>query len=126
MSGGEASHRIFVVEDDAMVLMLIEDLLQELGHRVVGTATKLEAALASIKEVDFDLAILDVNLGGKSAQPIASLLRALGCPFIIATGYPEETLGEDYLSAPVIEKPFLIEAVAEAIRQVELGRKYIL
>jgi DNA-binding response OmpR family regulator len=122
MAGAETAQRVFVIEDDPMVLMLIEDMLEELGHMVVGTACRLEEALASIKEVDFDLAILDVDLGGKSSHAIASLLRALGRPFIVSTGYSEESLSGDYLGAPVIEKPFVIEAVDDAVRRVGLGR----
>jgi DNA-binding response OmpR family regulator len=122
MADVETARRIFVIEDDAIVLMLIEDMLTELGHTVVGKAHRLEVALAAIKEVDFDLAILDVDLGGKSSHAIAALLRSLGRPFIVSTGYSEESLSGDYLGAPVIEKPFVIQAVEEAVRRVALGR----
>jgi DNA-binding response OmpR family regulator len=123
MSRGETGRRIYVVEDEVMVLLMIEDMLEGLGHHVVGTARKLEDALAAIKYVDFDLVILDANLAGQSSHPIASLLRTLGHPFVVASGYPEETLDGDYLGAPMVEKPFSIEALAVAIRQAGLGRK---
>jgi CheY-like chemotaxis protein len=57
--------RILIVEDEAMIAMLIEDMLSDLGCVPVGPANTAERALHLIQSERFDGAILDVNLGGQ-------------------------------------------------------------
>src|SRR5262249_30027590 len=78
---------ILIVEDEALVGMLIEDLVMEMGFRVSGVAASVEEALEEIARLDFDAAILDVNLRGLSSAPVADALKANRVPFIMATGY---------------------------------------
>ena len=56
--------RVLVVEDEVMIAMLLEDMLADLGHEVVGPATRLEDGLELASSAEFDLAVLDVNLKG--------------------------------------------------------------
>src|SRR5689334_2132596 len=76
--------RILVVEDEMIVALFIEDLVQELGHEVAGTVSRLDEAMARGQQGDFDLAILDVHLHGQDVFPFAELLRDRGTPFIFA------------------------------------------
>src|SRR5712664_4761796 len=85
--------RILVVEDEPMILMLLEDMLGELGYTVAAEAARIEEALEATKNADFDLAILDANLNGQPVSPVADALVARGTPFVFATGYGE--LAED-------------------------------
>jgi CheY-like chemotaxis protein len=105
---GEAirGKRILVVEDEAIVAMLIEDILLELGAEVVGPATRLAAALALARGGGVDAAILDVNLAGEASFPVAAELRARGIPFAFATGYGAGGLPPDWAGIPVLAKPF--------------------
>src|SRR5712691_9207085 len=63
--------RILVVEDEPMIRMLLEDMLGELGYTVAAEAVRIEEALEATKNADFDLAILDADLNGQPASPVA-------------------------------------------------------
>ena len=82
-----ASRRVLVIEDEMMIAMLLEDMLADLGHQVVGVAGRLDVALELARDADADLAILDVDLGGESSFPVAEVLTSRGLPFLFATGF---------------------------------------
>ena len=69
-----AGRRILVVEDEAMIALLIQDLLADLGTTVVGPAARIEEALALARTAEIDLAALDLNLGGEPVYPVAEAL----------------------------------------------------
>jgi CheY-like chemotaxis protein len=79
--------RVLVVEDEMTIALLIEDMLTDLGHEVVGLAMRLPQAMELAATAIVDLAILDVNLDGRMSFPVADLLSARGVPFVFATGY---------------------------------------
>ncbi len=82
-----APRQILVVEDEPLIAMMLEDLLETLGHQVVGTADSVADALARVSAGGFDLAILDVNLrDGEASWPVADALADGGTRFILATG----------------------------------------
>jgi DNA-binding response OmpR family regulator len=56
-------HRILLVEDEAMIAMLVEDMLEDLDHELVRVTNRLEDALTAARNESIDLAILDLNLG---------------------------------------------------------------
>jgi DNA-binding response OmpR family regulator len=92
--------RVLVVEDEAMLSLSLEDMLRDLGCVVAGTAAKLDDALAMARTSEFDIALLDVNLGGKRVDPVAEALRERGTPIVYVTGY-----GKTAASGFVLEKP---------------------
>lgn len=98
--------RVLVIEDELLIGMLLEDMLSDLGHDVVAVVPRLKDALAAVKSMSFDLAILDVHLHGESAFPVADALIERGVPFVFATGYGERGLPETYRERPVLQKPF--------------------
>jgi CheY-like chemotaxis protein len=98
--------RVLVVEDEMMVSMLIEDMLTDLGCKVVGPASRLDEAVALVGEAEIDCAVLDVNLGGQPIFPLADLLRQKGVPFAFATGYGDAGLRDVDRGSPVLQKPF--------------------
>jgi CheY-like chemotaxis protein len=57
--------RIFVVEDEMMIALMIEDMVADLGHHLSGVAMRLPQALEMAKDVQADVAILDINLDGR-------------------------------------------------------------
>ena len=110
--------RVFVVEDEPMIRMLIVDMLEELGYRVAAEGGDVEEAAELAQSTDFDLAILDVNLKGKLITPVAELIRARGRPIIFATGYGSEGVPEEFRDLPVLQKPFQLETLAALIDEV--------
>jgi CheY-like chemotaxis protein len=98
--------QVLVVEDEAMVSMLIEDMVSDFGGEVVGPVARLDDALTLAREAKIDVAILDLNLAGVLTYPVARLLQERGIPFIFATGYGSSGLMADFQSSPTLQKPF--------------------
>lgn len=116
--------RILVVEDDMMIALLVEDMLVELGHDVVELAMRLPRAEELARSIEFDLAILDVNLDGRKSFPVADILEDRGIPFLFATGYGASGIDPAYAGSPVITKPFLANDLQVAIGKLVAQRPY--
>ena len=106
--------RILVVEDEPMIRMLLEDMLGELGYIVAAEAARIEEALEATKNADFDLAILDANLNGQPASPVADALVTRGTPFIFATGYGQ--VPKPYRDRPMLTKPFQMTGLKQMLK----------
>ncbi len=117
-----ASRSVLIVEDEPLIAMMLEDFLDSLGHTVAGTAETLDEALAKVAAGGFDLAILDVQLkDGKKIWPVADALVAAGKPFIIATGGHVEPPPAEHADAPVLSKPYTIDAIEPAMQRACLA-----
>ncbi|MGK6355809.1 response regulator [Sphingomonas sp. DT-207] len=119
MSTSGAPLRVFVVEDEAMVAMLIEDLLEDMGHDVGALASRMQDALDIAQSGTFDLAILDVNLDGQPSYPIAEILKGRGVPFAFATGYGAKGLEPAFTGTPTLAKPFGRADLQKLLSQVQ-------
>jgi CheY-like chemotaxis protein len=115
--------RLLIVEDEAMVAMMVEDMLADLGCVVVDVAGTLSRGLALVAdpELALDGAILDVNLGGDKVYPVADVLAARGIPFIFATGYGISGIAESFSHVPALAKPYESRAL-ERMLTMALGR----
>ena len=111
--------KVLVVEDEALVAMLLEDMLTDHGCEVVGAASRLSQALELVGDpsLDFDAAILDVNLGGDPIFPVAEALAARGAPFVFATGYGAAGLPDSWRDRPTLQKPFSHHDVGRALAE---------
>jgi CheY-like chemotaxis protein len=109
--------RIFVVEDESLISMMIEDILGDLGCDTVKTASDLTDALAKASELDFDAAVLDINLRGANTFQVAEFLSQKRVPFIFSTGYGAQGLPEHFKSVPVLPKPFSQSQLDAALRK---------
>ena len=98
--------RVLLVEDEALVAMLMEDMLADEGCSVVATAPRLDEALAHARNLEFDVAVLDLNLAGENTFPVASVLEARNIPFAFATGYGAGGLPPEWRNRPTLQKPF--------------------
>jgi len=107
--------RILVVEDEMTIALLIEDMLNELGHEVVGLAMRLAPAVEFARTCAMDFAILDVNLDGKTSFSVADILRERGLPFAFATGYGPSGIESRFADCPVLKKPFDIAMLKAAL-----------
>jgi CheY-like chemotaxis protein len=113
-----AAHRVFIVEDEALITMMLEDFLEDLGCVVAGTASRVPDATDKAKFLSFDVAILDVNVDGKNTFAIGDLLLQRKIPFIFATGYGPAGVPEHLHAAPVLKKPFQRRDLERALRDV--------
>jgi CheY-like chemotaxis protein len=113
-----AGLRVLVVEDEALVAMLVEDMLADLGCVVVGPVAELEEALQTVADAEVDCAVLDVNLAGRPIFPVADALKAKGVPFAFASGYGEAGVRDDHRGVPVLQKPFREADLARALGEL--------
>ena len=109
------SKRVVVVEDSAPLAILVETLLKYEGYQVVGLAPTVRQGLKLVDDADFDVAIIDANLKGDSAEPIAKRLSEIGIPYVVISGYLKEQIGPWVADKKIIRKPFLIEELIEEI-----------
>jgi len=118
MTSTDTVSSVLIVEDEALVALNLESMLEEIGCAVVGPVLRYEAAAALAEEVSADAAILDVNIGGRKVFPIAETLLARKVPIIFATGYGREGLPPEWQDFPVIQKPYTLENIGEALAAV--------
>ena len=121
MTHNMPGRRVLLVEDEAMIAMLVEDMLEDLGHELMTVATRLEEVLAAARNEAVDLAMLDLNLGGVLTYPAADVLMERDIPFVFATGYGSGGIKDAYSTRPTLQKPFNMDALEQAIGQA-LGR----
>ena len=100
-----ASRRVLLVEDEALVAMMIQQCLIETGHSIVGPISTASEALVTAKDGDFDAAILDINLSDGMAYPVAEILSARGIPFIFVTGFEADAVDDRFSKVPILQKP---------------------
>lgn len=109
--------RILVVEDEALVAAMVEDMLAEVGATVVGPAMSIAEGLALAVQEGIDAAVLDVNVRGEPIDAVADLLRTRGIPIVFATGYGEGTATVTR-DDPVLDKPYGQDALTRAVTGV--------
>jgi CheY-like chemotaxis protein len=108
---------VLVVEDESMICLLLEDMLADLGCKVVGTACNFNRALELAEcQESIDVAILDVNLGGEPVFPVADVLSGRGIPFLFATG--AGGLPADWQGHCAVQKPMTMATLANALGRV--------
>ena len=107
--------KVFVVEDDVMILLSTEIMLEELGCQVVGTAMGLDEALSKCSFVECDVALLDVNIRGDRSFPVADILATRRVPFVFATGYGRDSIPVQYREIPFVNKPYSLSELRHAL-----------
>jgi CheY-like chemotaxis protein len=110
---GVAGRRILVVEDEMLIALMLQNLLEELGHHVVGRAATVADALAII-ETDtqgIDAATLDVDLAGEQSNAVADALNV--------TGYDELKILAGFHGRPVVHKPIVPGQLEQAVQSLE-------
>ncbi|MDP2334097.1 MAG: response regulator, partial [Reyranella sp.] len=97
--------RILVVEDELIILMMIEGMLSDLGCSDVVSAPSVDKALALLDGQPFDIALLDMNLGGRDSRSVAEALERHGVPFAIVRATGPTTLQRATSTARCFESP---------------------
>lgn len=99
-----------------MIALDIGQQLAEAGYEVVGPASSVEKALRFVVKRGCDVAVLDINLGGETSEPIARKLRACGKPFVVLTGYSTDNVLPWFNGATVLSKPLRMADLLAALR----------
>ena len=105
--------RVLILEDEGLIAMMMAQTLTELGVTVVGPFSNVRDALTAIERESIDSGILDVNLGGEMADPVAHLLQARNVPFVFMTGYGTEVVASRFPDVTVLQKPIEREVLEQ-------------
>lgn len=117
--GSSCSLSVLIVEDEVLIAIDLETMLRDNGHEVAGTAASVGDASELLEDLRPDIAVLDVNLRGRSVVSVALRLHEIAVPFVLASGYsPNEMCGGDVLSGAVnVGKPFNENRLFQALHQ---------
>ena len=116
----QLASRVMIIEDEPIIAMDLENLVTELGHKVVAVASTKDEAVAKAHSERPGLVLADINLGegGSGIDAVSEILSAFDIPVIFITAYPEKLLtGERPEPTYLIAKPFLPETVQATVGQ---------
>lgn len=109
--------RIFLLEDEALVSMMVEAMVEELGCEIVATLGHIDRALAFIEAQahQIDVALIDVNISGQRSYEVARRLSEHAIPFVFSSGYDDRSIVAEWRTWPRLEKPFQIRELEAAL-----------
>jgi DNA-binding response OmpR family regulator len=111
---------VLVVEDDAIIGMVLEECLSDNGYEVCGIAGTASEALAIAERTKPDLAIVDVRLRkGNGIEVARKLEHEYSTAVLFATGNREEVLKQNSVGLACLAKPFQPSWVSKALKLVE-------
>jgi DNA-binding response OmpR family regulator len=91
--------------------MELADALESAGFTVLGPVATNDEALALVAKHGCDGAVLDVNLGRETSEPLAVKFAAESVPFVTLTGYAPDQLPPPFLNTPRLTKPVRSEVL---------------
>jgi DNA-binding response OmpR family regulator len=104
-----------LVEDEGLIMMMLAEMVRDLGHLVVSEATNVEMAMSLAKTRSFDLALLDINIAGFLVTPVVRVLDERGVPIVFVSGYSTKTMPAELQGRLLVEKPFSQTTLLDAI-----------
>lgn len=115
--------RVLVVEDEPLIAMDLAHSLVAAGLIVVGPLLTLDEALGAAAEVEADIALLDVSLGGKPVWPVAQILAVRGMPIVLITAHLTLDLPGSFALLPKLGKPTSVSTMLDVIAEVLHSRR---
>ncbi|MGI4840296.1 MAG: response regulator [Janthinobacterium lividum] len=100
------SPKVFLVEDETMLAMLMEVMLEDLGYSTAFHASSLADGMEYARTGSFDVAILDINIIGGNSVPIAEAIALRGIPFTFCSGYGRLGIPGLWAGQHCVAKPF--------------------
>ena len=110
--------RVLVVEDEFFLALDLESELRARGADVVGLIGDLPQAKRSIERLTFDVAVININLHGEDAYPVADELARRQIPFVFATGYTAGAIPTRFQDVSHWEKPFAMQEFSKDIARL--------
>ena len=116
-----AGKSILIVENSPVIAANAEDILVELGCKVVGPAGTMAGALQLSEQADFDAALVDLNIRGSKTFPLLRILAHRKIPFVLVTGYADWSMPDEWSQSPRLLKPYTSAALEEALLKALSG-----
>jgi PAS domain S-box-containing protein len=96
---------ILLVEDEALVGMMMKETLVDLGFSVIGPVNRIADAMQVASSERVCAAVLDINVNGEMVYGVADVLAARAIPLVFVTGYGSEAVEERFKNIPILQKP---------------------
>jgi response regulator NasT len=117
--------RVVIAEDEAIIRLDLKETLEEEGYEVVGETGRGDEAVRLVRELEPDLAILDIKMPGLDGLAAAREIVAEGrCAVLILTAFSQRDLIEQARDAGALAylvKPFERSELVPAV-EVAIGR----
>jgi CheY-like chemotaxis protein len=106
---------ILLIEDEVFIRMMLVQMVEELGHKVVAEASSVDVGQSLAKTEEYDLAILDINLQGFNVWPVAEVVMDRGLPFFFLSGYSPEVVPDGFNGTLLLNKPCTLKMLKRTI-----------
>lgn len=116
-----ATFNVLVVDDEPLVALMVEGMLEDMGHAVLGVVHTLPAAMDLLGAKAPTLAIVDFELGKVNSLDLLSECQRRGIPVVLSTGYGRDDLPAECRDLALLSKPFSNAQLENAINQALLG-----
>lgn len=118
----EKGEVVLVVEDEAVVRLLVVEVLKELGYYPLEAVDGASALRILGSSQRIDLLITDLGLPDINGRAVAdeALTRRKNLPVLFMTGYAAQAAGDAFLAdgMEIITKPFTMEVLAARVRDI--------
>jgi CheY-like chemotaxis protein len=111
---------VVIIEDEPLIAIDLQNVVQALGHRVVGVARTEREAIAAVMQTRPGLVLADIRLadGSSGIHAVNEILRTFSVPVIFITAFPQTLLtGTKPEPTFLIRKPYNPEEVKAVISQ---------
>ena len=111
----ETRGNVFLLEDEALILLDLTSTIEGLGWKVAHVASDLSKALEIAEHATFDVAMLDMNVRGGESTAVARKLEERRIPFVITTGYDVDRLRKEFPEVAFLQKPYVAREIERAL-----------
>ncbi|MBO6571508.1 response regulator [bacterium] len=117
------SKKVLIVEDDMIISLVVENMIKELGHTVVGKAVSGEEAIDIANKEKPDILLMDIRLKGEmdGIDTVAKIKETIDSQVIYLTGNSDRLNFErakDTDFADLIVKPFTIGDLDKSLKLI--------
>lgn len=113
--------RVLLVEDVFLTAFRLKTIVEHFGCDVIGPAPSVDDALDLIQTTGCDAALLDINLGDESVEPVARRLLQIDVPFVFVTGYASPPRDSPLFR----ERPRLLKPLDPQLLQRVMQREFL-
>lgn len=113
--------KVLLIEDDPLVALLLEDMIGEMGHEIMGVAATRDEAVHTARAGEPGLIITDVVLADRSSglDAVADICRERTIPTVVLTGYPDRV--RKGAKKFLVPKPFEFGSLETAVNSALLS-----
>jgi CheY-like chemotaxis protein len=110
---------VMVVEDELLIATSLELALESRGYRILGPVATVDEALELLQTTRPDMALIDYRLARTTTEALLPSLDSKHIPVCVLTGYSPAQLPSAYAGCTVLEKPFRLNTLMDALDHLQ-------